>query len=606
MGIWHISPVGNVQDSTLFEKIPLPRDSSKCINLDTNRTQSGLLARPNPAAFLSFCDQKQQISIAVDGRIHNARSLCRTLHLDENEDAGRIITLLYEQYGPAGLYRLEGAFSLILVDLQRKTTLLYRSFLTGFPLYYSTRNNVLSVSTNPMDILRRPDIDAALSMEQISGFFSLDLHGWTGSIFSEIDEVDYGEMVTISPGEIRREKRSPEQIFMPPGFGSDAEMIQQYRHLLDRAIAKNMVAGAEHGIMLSSGMDSGSLAALAAAGLAEKNSTLRAYSWSLPNYKTGDETDKIKELCAALKIQLTLFNGEEHAPFSRLNRLQLLPDIPFNNIFQPMISELYRLASKDGITVLFNGHFGDAIFPLRESMFIDIIRNRRFELLVPEWKSMVRDQGLLQTIKSLPAVRQSARYLRPFRTGSRRKMPEWLSDRAKESLAAAWKNRRPYAKKHPRFSQLLSKMATGSGVGRYITGRYGLDRVEPYIDLELLNYTLHLPAYMAYRGGQKKYIAREAMRGLLPESIRTQVKYNVGDLSRFAIESFLQRKAEVRERIFDEPDPWKVYIDSNWMEKTFKKNKEINGQELLVIWMSLHLGAWQRAIQPGGSLYEGR
>jgi len=72
------------------------------------------------------------------------------------------------------------------------------------------------------------------------------------------------------------------------------------------------------------------------------------------------------------------------------------------------------------------------------------------------------------------------------------------------------------------FSSALSKYNTSSGMGRHFEARYGIERIEPYFDPALINYTLRLPLYMTYRNGQSKFFAREAMRGLLPESIRTQ------------------------------------------------------------------------------------
>lgn len=606
MGIWYAAPIDSQKELVLFENIPLPYQSSSYITFNKTQGKLGLLSLPNTTAFLYPNINAKNINLAVDGRIYNSKALCRILHLDDGEDIGKIITLLYKKYGPEGIYRLDGAFSLILVDIQKNITLLYRSFLTGFPLYYTAKNNLLSVSTNPIDILRRNDVDDSLNMEQMSGFFSLNIHAWTESIFASVDEVAYGEIVIISSKGVQSKKRALNKLFIPQSYGCESEIIEKYYQIAKGTVEKYIVPNKKYGIMLSSGVDSGTIAALASKHLKEKGSELHAYSWSLPNYITGDETEKIKELCNALNIKLTLFNGERFAPFRRLDQGQLLPDIPFNNLYWPMLSELYKLASEDGIDILFNGHFGDSIFPAKQTIFKDLLRDRRLELLLSEWDTMVKEIGYLNTIKRLPAVHALIRYLLPFRNRNRNLTPEWLSSEAKKSRITVLNNsRRDDEKMNKLYSNALSKMVINSGVGRYITGQFGIERVEPYMDLTLLNYTLNLPAYMAYRKGQKKYIAREAMRGILPDSIRTQVKYNVGNLSQFAYESFIKNKSEMRERIFDERDPWKVYVDEKWMERKFKKNAEIKDQDIIVIWMSLHIISWQKAIKPGGSLYKG-
>lgn len=76
-------------------------------------------------------------------------------------------------------------------------------------------------------------------------------------------------------------------------------------------------------------------------------------------------------------------------------------------------------------------------------------------------------------------------------------------------------------------------------------------------------------------------------------------------LNEFAHDGFIKHKVKVREKLFDESEAWKVYVDENWMEERFKKNIELKDKDLLVIWMSLHMSPWKKAIKPGGSLYEG-
>ena len=67
----------------------------------------------------------------------------------------------------------------------------------------------------------------------------------------------------------------------------------------------------------------------------------------------------------------------------------------------------------------------------------------------------------------------------------------------------------------------------------------------------------------------------------------------------------MKNSNEIRERLFDDKSAWNVYIDELWMQKKFKEISLITDKELLVIWMSLNIGPWQKAIKPGGSLYEG-
>src|SRR5204862_3158183 len=51
---------------------------------------------------------------------------------------------------------------------------------------------------------------------------------------------------------------------------------------------------------------------------------------------------------------------------------------------------------------------------------------------------------------------------------------------------------------------------------------------EPFLDHELVEFVLALPPRMKFRGGQGKYVLREAVRGMLPQEIVERPKQGFG------------------------------------------------------------------------------
>jgi len=51
---------------------------------------------------------------------------------------------------------------------------------------------------------------------------------------------------------------------------------------------------------------------------------------------------------------------------------------------------------------------------------------------------------------------------------------------------------------------------------------------------------------------------------------------------------------------------WKAYVDEEWMQKKLQDNVDLSYGDLLIIWRSLNIGPWQKAIKPGGFLYESK
>ena len=154
------------------------------------------------------------------------------------------------------------------------------------------------------------------------------------------------------------------------------------------------------------------------------------------------------------------------------------------------------------------------------------------------------------------------------------------------------------------YATALASIQTGYlGMDRYLGGKHGIKRIDPYRNPDVVNYMLGFPTYMNCRDGQMKYFAREAMRGLLPEPIRTQPR--VGILTPLAVNSYERNKKRVKEMLLDEREVWKQYVDESWMENRLNSRNAIKSNELIVIWLSLNLQQWHKAIKPGGSLYEG-
>ncbi len=604
MGLWHCRRI-DTKVSGSKEGFPLPHSF---IIRGIHLPHSGEIALLNaPYTSHNYYRQnlysQRNIYIAVDGNI--------SIDIDDEKLPGYIIEL-YQTSGSKGIYSLEGAFSLILYDEDKRCTLLFSSFLTGNPLYYTAKNNLLSVSTNPVYLLRRRDISGTLDAEEISSIFAFDFAALNGSIFSELREVKSGEMVIITTEGIVHKKRLLEKLLPPEHYGCESEIAERYRIMVEKSVKESILPDAEHGIMLSSGMDSSTLAVFAKQQLQAQNRRLRAYSWTLPNDPAGDESKKIKELCRVLDIPLTLFDGEEFGPFDSLDNFLLLPDTPYTNPYWLITARTYSYASSDGIGAIFNGAFGDSLFRGQTDLLSDMIGDGRFDLFLPELYAIMKSYNFRYTVKNSPAIRGLLRSFIPeLILKQRRKTPRdtapWLNTAAREHRRLKYQKRRELFAESgfEQFAWPLSPYLSGYlGMDRYLSGQYGIKRIEPFINTELLNYTLRMPTYMVYRKGMTKYFAREAMKGLLPDSIRLQPR--TGLLTSLFYDSYDRNKKTIREMILDGHGIWKEYVDESWMERELAREDDLNPFHLLVFWFSINLQQWQEAIKPGGSLYEGR
>ena len=595
MSLWH-QRVINAQHGCEAGKPTLPAHLIyKNIHLNSSTELS--LAR-SPYSTYSYYHQhlssQDNIFIAVDGLV----SIDTIIGLYKKG--------LYEK-----LFQLKGDFTFILYDEVKELTLLFRSFPAGYPLYYVSKNNLLSVSTNPVYLLHRDDITDGLDHEEISLLFAFDFTRTKGNVFSDLMKVEAGELIIVTPDKIEKFKKPMEDIFVPETYGTESKVIEKYRSIIEESVSQSLFSGQKHAVMLSSGMDSSTLAFFAKHELEKEKSSLDAYSWTLPNDSTADESKEIKLLANALDIPLNLYNTESFGPFDALENPILIPDTPYVNSYWYMVAEIYRQASHDGVNIMLNGGFGDMLYRSKNTLLVDIIKYKQFNLLMPELNNIMKKFGYRDMFQKSPEIRAVLKSFTPdillkYRRSKKSvKIHPWLSTMAKERVNVSLEksNNNVYDKQFKDFEYALSQYQIGSlGLERYLSGQYGIKRIDPYTNMKLLNFTRGIPTYMVYRNGLTKYFAREAMKGLLPESIRLQPR--VGILSDLLSDSFDRNRDMVKQMLLDDRSSWKIYIDESWMENIFKKVNP-DGFELLVLRQSLNIQQWQKAIKPGGSLYEG-
>ena len=599
MGIWHKRPLNSATEVSSFDNEPAIFPFAHP-EYSKNNVRMGVIKDDDSTGSTFF--RKENFLIVNDGVIENRSELSKNLKLSSNSSEGEVVLALYRRDGMEGLFKLEGTISIIIYDLAQNTSILYRGLLKSNLLYYSIANNQLTVSTNPLFLLCGNDAEDFISFEKMSSVFLLRPDYLPVTVFKDISTVKHGEIIVITSGNIQKHTQPLNEIFHTGvHYHSEKEAIEGYLHLLEAAVAKTIQPNKQYGIMLSSGIDSSSIAVLAARILRESGRTLKAISWTLPNDKLGDESQKIQELCSMHDIPLTLFDGEKYGPFDALDDLFFLSGSPFINPFWLISAEAYRVAAQNGVTKLFNGGYADLLFPYRSNLLIDTIKDNRFDLLLPFIVDSVRHHGWMRLYKA-PELRRLISILLPGRQ-RRKQYPaglEWMTEEAKNSLPAS----QPDYLQDPEFARLrhaFTPIQTDIlGAYRNLPGQFGIERIEPHRDLELIEYAVKIPSYMAFRNNQIKYYVREAMRGLLPESIRTQPL--VGKLSPFVSRSFHRNKKKAREMIFDNTQAWNRYVREEWMVQKFQDDTVLTSQDMLIIWISLYIAPWQKAIKPGGTL----
>src|SRR5438132_4381858 len=295
------------------------------------------------------------LHVVQNGEIYNYRELRHELeragHRFRTHGDTEVLLHLYEQHGDGFAERLRGMFAVAIWDAPRRRLVLARDRFGIKPLYYRDAGGELEFASE-LDALPRGEID----LDALEAFLAFNSIPAPLSIFREIRKLPPGHVLAWSDGRAsltRYARPGP----LPPRHGDDeAELVEECRARLRDSVRAHLVSDVPVGVLLSGGVDSGTLAALAAQ---ESSEPVRTFS-------IGFEEESFDELAGARAVASRY--GTIHRDLVlRPDAALLLPaladafDEPFADSSALPTYLVSRLAAED-VKVALSGEGGDELF----------------------------------------------------------------------------------------------------------------------------------------------------------------------------------------------------------------------------------------------------
>src|SRR6476646_6038191 len=219
--------------------------------------------------------------VVQNGEIYNYRELKRELegkgHRFATDCDTEVLVHAYEEWGEGFVERLRGMFAIALWDKRRQRLLLARDRFGIKPLYYRHVRGELSFASELKAMLAQPGFSREIDPEAVSAYLAFNSIPAPLTIFAEARKLPPGHLLAWEGGEVemRRFARVGAVPGAAPRRGSEAELAEELREVLDDSVRAHLVADVSVGVLLSGGVDSGGLAALASAHAGEP---LRTFS----------------------------------------------------------------------------------------------------------------------------------------------------------------------------------------------------------------------------------------------------------------------------------------------------------------------------------------
>jgi asparagine synthase (glutamine-hydrolysing) len=203
--------------------------------------------------------------VVQNGEIYNYPELRRELERAGHDLRTRCDTEalvhLYEDYGVGFAERLRGMFAVAIWDARRRRLVLARDRYGIKPLYYRHAGGELRFASE-VRALPRGEIDP----DALEAFLAFNSIPAPYSIFRDVRKLPAGHVLVWQNGEVTVDR------FARPGpaqedelrDGDEAELIEELRARLRDSVRAHLLSDVPVGVLLSGGVDSAALAALAA------------------------------------------------------------------------------------------------------------------------------------------------------------------------------------------------------------------------------------------------------------------------------------------------------------------------------------------------------
>jgi asparagine synthase (glutamine-hydrolysing) len=288
----------------------------------------------------------QELQKLVLSKGHKLRTRCDT----------EVIVHLYEEYGYDCLQHLEGMFAFAIWDSKKEELFIARDRLGEKPLHWSQFSGQFVFGSEIKGILAHPNCPKRLNIEALQKYLALEYVPAPESIFEGIHKLRPGHFLVIKNGEVNiKNYWRPE---VPQGNHRNADQSsEELIELLTRSIKLRMIADVPLGIFLSGGIDSSSIAALAAA-----NSSAPIQTFSIGFSEASfDESAHAQAVARHIGSKHECFEFEPDLAKETLEQLWNVLDEP---IADASILPTFFLSkmTKKSVTVALSGEGGDELF----------------------------------------------------------------------------------------------------------------------------------------------------------------------------------------------------------------------------------------------------
>ena len=566
-----------------------------------------------------MANEDKSIWIIFNGEIYNHLELRKSLeakgHIYRSHSDTETIIHLYEERGADCIKDIEGMFAFAIWDSRKRQMFLARDRIGKKPIYYTLRNGQLIFASEIKSILKYPGITRDLDTNALYHYLTLWVTPSPLTLFKDIYKLPSGYyMICGEDGYVKQTQYW--DAILPDKIQTQSEeyYVNEIKRLLTRSIEKRMMSDVPFGVFLSGGVDSSTNVAIMTQLM---NRPVDTFSVGFKDQPKYTEFEYARQVAHDFKTNHHEIVIDQNDLMDYIPNLVFHQDEPLADWVCVPLYFVSKLARDNGTIViqigegsdeLFFGYDGYATF-LKVYNYLwkpymklpDALRRFAYWLISPLSPFVGKGPGIKEMLRC--AAKNEELFLSvsiAFTEAQKEKlidetsawqnldtfsvMKKYLDRIDNLQPGADFMQRMIYLELKHRLPELLLMRVDKITMSTSIEGR------APFLDQDLVEFALKIPSNLKYRKGQKKYILKKAVKGILPDNIINRKKQGFsvpvkewfkGELGTYMSDAILNSK--IRERHL---------FDYDIIGSMIKQQHDSHADNSYRLWTLFNLSTW--------------
>lgn len=489
-----------------------------------------------------MANEDETVWLVFNGEIYNYQKLRSILetegHEFKSDTDSEVILHGYEEWGTACVENLRGMFSFGVWDETSERLFLARDRLGIKPLHYFVGNERFLFASELKAIVKDEHIDRRINPVGLRHYLRYRYIPAPYTIWNDMYKLEPGHTLLYQNGEYTINQYWSPYEYIRNDMPDEQTIQANVKQYVTDAVRSHLVSDVEIGVLLSGGLDSSIISALASSSLDE-----------ITAFSMGFDVNSPDELQYAETVAETFDLNHRTDILSLLNMDELLDEILYyydepladSSIF-PTYMLMQNVSSE--VKVALSGDGGDEIFA-GYTWYDDYLFYQKLNFLQPGIVPLVALMSELETWFDSNLLNAVNRRFKPFvHTGIDRYQqimyPSFEDDELNQLLSEEYltdgfddvparhcdedmgiKEMQLLDMNSFLVADILTKVDQASMAN-------SLEVRVPFLDHELVEYMLSIDDEWIYKNKEKKFLLKQLGREFLPESIINRPKSGFG------------------------------------------------------------------------------